>query len=239
MPQVFPGFMAVNGPSTLVPTINFFLQHWALANGQSASARPLKVLDNLDREDLFALRDVLQHGPSALNSAIKEELFAHEALVVPKKRLISAMKNHHGLIRGHFPDSRWQRLLAALPQFMARPAVWRPTFYHTTFCWRKVALQWPNAYFVIDADFTRYSAEDFAVDLQKLEAAYIEMLECEAVTALAQAEWDISNEQAMEMMKAYGHAVKARFGNSHPLSATLPQLWPGPKRGDRRKRALT
>ena len=231
--------MAVTGPSTLVSTIDSFLQHWTLANQRSAPDRPLEVLQNLLRNDLLALRERLQRGPAAVTTAVEEELWASEATVALLQRLLVAMKKYHGLIRGHFPESRWQRLLAPVPGAKARPAVWRPAFGHTLFCWRKVAPLLPNSSVVIDASSLPYGAETFADDLQKLEAAYLTVLDCEAETALAEAEWEIWHEQAMAVMKAYGHAVKARFGNASSLAATLPQLWPGPKRGERRKKRRT
>ncbi len=227
--------MAVTGPSTLVPTIDDFLQHWALADDCNAPDHPLEVLQNLRRNDLLALRDLLERGPAAVESALDQESTAREKFDARLKQLASAMKKYHGLIRGNFPRFRWERLLTPLPGPMARVAIWRPSFWHTLFCWRKAAAILPESGTIYHGSESRYAAEDFAIDLGQLEAAYLTLLECQAETALAKAEWDIWNEQTMEMMKAYGHAIKARFGSSSTQADTLPQLWPGPKRGDRRK----
>lgn len=242
--------MPVTGPSALISTIDDFITHWKLVERQQkllerqqnlvtwqqGAFGPLIVLGNLGLGDLMALRETLASDPVDVTAAYTGERLAAQALKPLRVALREGMRRFHLWVRSEFAGTKWERLLVHLPPLEAGSDRFRPPVRITLVLWELLEEAKPDEPFPQMFGASPYSRAHFAGEFEQFEAALDAHTDARFELELARVGWEMLEERAVAVMKAYGHAVKARLGDGARLTASLPQLWPGPRRGSRRRR---
>jgi hypothetical protein len=198
---------------------------------------PLTVLDGTVRVDLSALREQLNTEPAGLPEALDGERLVAEAFNALRDRLSARMMRFNQNVRADFPGSPWERCLALVPKPGAGMERWLAAMRGTLFLWKKINETGASLQVLADGSQPVWTAGMFEGGLLEVESARDALVDCRLETALCRAQRGILQERAVEVMKAYGHAVKGRLGKNARVVDSLPQLWPGPARGSRRGKA--
>jgi hypothetical protein len=207
-----------------------------LVTWQQGAFGPLIVLGNCGIGDLIALRETLAWGPVDVTAAHAGERLAAQALKPLRAALREGMRRFHLWVRSEFAGTKWERLLVHIPPLLAGIDRFRPPVRSTLVHWELLEEARPDVPFPQIRGMPPYSRAHFAEEFEQFEAALDAHTDAKSDLLLARVEWQMLEERAVAVMKAYGHAVKARLGDGARLTASLPQLWPGPRRGSRRKR---
>jgi hypothetical protein len=232
--------MPVNGPATLLSTIDQFLSHWEMLDRLVAPQSPLVVLEDLPRAGLVALREALLAVPAAVDAAVLEEKLVRGREREMRPHLAFIMKRFNRMVRGNFPGTRFERLLQGMPGMEVAFFDFAVPVHVTQWLWARIEEASDGGGFRLLTERGEWiGSAELALDLAAFIAAHMDTVTAQTMADLARADRDILQERAVAVMKAYGHAVKARVGDGSRLAASLPQLWPGPRRGSRRKKAAT
>lgn len=228
--------MPVTGPSALVSTIDDFIIHWKLVERKRGDSGPVIVLENCGIGDLTALRETLASDPVGVTTAHAAERLAAQALQPLRVALREGMRRFHLWVRSEFAETKWERTLVHIPPLLAGIDRFRDPMRRTLCQWERLEEARPDAPFPQVFQAAPYSRALFAEEFAQFEAARDAHTDATFDLLLARVEWQMLEERAVAVMKAYGHAVKAHLGDGARLTASLPQLWPGPRRGSRRGR---
>ncbi|MEA3188461.1 MAG: hypothetical protein QOD99_2291 [Chthoniobacter sp.] len=213
-----------------------FHSHWTLVDRVLAESGPLLVLDGIGREVLISIREELETMPTGLLEVLAEEKLATGRLRQLKARQCERMKLFNLRVRGDYPRTVWETVLRLVPNPEVSMARWLRPVRETLCLWKRLDEATGGFELGLEAAGTRYSSAGFEQDFEETEAAWEAWSDCEVETALLRVARTFLQARAVAVMKAYGHAVQGRLGDGSALVASLPQLWPGPRRGQRRKR---
>jgi hypothetical protein len=223
-------------PDSLLPIISTFLQHWEAVEEATPELGQLIVYYNTTRAGLDALREGIVAAPEAVAQTAGLIKLAREQEIDARRALLRMMKRFNMQVRADFADTLWERMLKLVPLADASFGNFLKPVRATHCLWVLLERETPGLRLTILGDGGRAGIEVYAAALQALEDAHDAVIDAGVDAALARAEQDILAERALAVMKAYGHGVKARLGDEHRLAGSLPQLWPGPRRGARKKK---
>lgn len=227
--------MPLTGPSHLISTIDEFLRHWNAVETVALAPGALVVLEGVRLEGLRELRALLDQEPVGVDSALAGLRLARGDWRDRCRGMHAAMKWFNGEVRADFPETAWVRCLARLPTPGDGFDAFVPPLRASARLWRSIESAHGRALVSRVLGVPAYGRAEFVADLEALEAADEAMVDAELELRLARAMRELLEERAVAVMKAYGHAVKGRLGDEGPLVESIPQLWPGPRRGERRR----
>lgn len=201
-------------------------QHWAAVNSQLPPDRPLTLLAGTERERFAELEEALAAAEDALDGAILDRELAADALRQQKDALHPRILWWRQNLTASLPRSPWLAGLPPLPQRGASAWSYRTPLAIMSFVWARLAALTPPPPGLMLKAPDGFTREDFEAASTALEAATDAHVDAGVEEALARAERALLREEAAELLKAYGHAVRSRLPASAPLRRALPPLWP-------------
>ena len=73
------------------------------------------------------------------------------------------------------------------------------------------------------------TVEQFAELVRAFDAAYWAIVDAEVDLKIAHGNLRLAQDEATALLMAYGHGLRARFGDKGELIRSMPELWPRPK----------
>jgi hypothetical protein len=231
-----PDAMIFYSPTSLTLLIDTFLSHWAVVESVNPAFGPLIVLGDVARSDLAAMRTALDEKAGTLGDAETDLTLARSQERALRKPLAEMMRVFNLKVRGDFPGTPWEDALAQVTGPAVAAGRLLDPLRRTLHIWRSIDAALPAPGFVLPMAKWDATSGDFAAGFDAWEAATNAVIDAEMDATLARLEQLARAKRAVAVMKAYGHGVKARLGDGPELVKSIPQLWPGPRRGARKKK---
>jgi hypothetical protein len=178
------------------------------------------VLESCGLGDLTALREALASHPVDVTTAHAGERLTAQAIKPLHTALCEGIRRFHRWVRADFAESKWERLLVRVPKPLAGLDRLRSPVRGTLCLWERLEEARPDVLFPQIAGDPPYSRAHFAEEFEQFETALDAHTDARFGLLLARVEWQMLEERAVAVMKAYGHAVKAPLGDGARLTAS-------------------
>lgn len=222
--------MPITGPASYVPTTETFITHWKAVNAALPADRPLILPAHAPEQptavalaDLESLFDALQAQRDVVQTAIIDDSLARESLTDLKRQLLEKIVLFNDTIRGGFPGSKWERVLAYAPNLGDGRSPFSRAVEATRNVWQRFNTKSGFPAIVLTGD---YDLAALDADLVRLRAAYAEASEKEDTLRLEREERNDLQERIHPVLRRYRVLVPTLFPAGHALVDTLPALSP-------------
>lgn len=133
-----------------------------------------------------------------------------------------------GMVRGLLPKTAYAVAIPVLPELSAAESRFLDPFDDAADLWSRIDVDAAIAGFTPPLVIGPYARAMFVADIVALRAAFAAMAASESAIALDIHERDLLLETARERMVQYRILVEAICGTNHPLTQSLPNLFPAP-----------
>ncbi|MES2657315.1 MAG: hypothetical protein V4689_01795 [Verrucomicrobiota bacterium] len=212
----------ISGPTSYRPTLNEFLHHWEVANGEPGAGTGLVTRDGKVRADLVVLRAALQVAGEKVQEMLAEKDYGRAVLEEGKRVALGHAQELGRRLRGILPqDSPFLQAVPALPALTAGEEKMVRPLRDLVNLWARVEAA--GHVFELGNELTRL---DFKAEV----AAVVGHYEAQAVAVLdlklARVRRNQLQVEARAILSAYRPAVEAFFALESPLVLTIPLLYP-------------
>ena len=221
------------------------LAHWKTVDRKLPVAHPLVLLESMTREasqklaaGLSALREVVEEGEMDLAVARGN----YEVLKADMHRVLRLFNSW---MRGCFQGTSWFPLLRRVPGRGQSYEHWSGAATNALNLWQRIVKAPPDpevdplARPLMLGDGT--TVTQFAKLVRAFDAAYEAIGDAEVDLKIGRGDLRLAQAEATALLMAYGHGLRARFGDKGELIRSLPELWPknAASSGGKRKRSRT
>ena len=201
--------------------------HWEAVDRQLPVAHPLVLLEDLTREiaqsmmaDLPGLRAVVQEQETVF-------ALARGNYKVLKKQVHEALRLFNCFMRG-YRWTVWFGMAQRVPGRGQSYGRWSRAASRSQTLWEEMVKAGVQADaqappLTLGDDTT---VEQFAELVRRFDAAYWAIVAAEVGLKLARGNLRLAQIKATTMLMAYGHGLRARFGDKGELIKSMPELWP-------------
>ena len=201
--------------------------HWEAVDRKLPAAHPLVLLEDLTRAaaqslvaDLPGLRAVVQEQETVF-------AIARGNYKVLKKQVHEALRLFNCFMRG-YRWTVWFGMVQRVPGRGQSYGRWSRAASRSQTLWEemvKAGVQAdPQAPLLTLGDDS--TVEQFAELVRRFDAAYWAIVAAEVGLRLARGNLRLAQIKATTMLMAYGHGLRARFGDKGELIKSMPELWP-------------
>lgn len=216
------------------------LKHWEAVNRALPVAHPLVLLQGSTREasgrlaaGLPALREVVEEGEMDLAVARGN----YEVLKADVHRVLRLFNSW---MRGCFQGTSWFPLVRRVPGRGQSYEHWSGAAANALNLWQRIVKAPPDpevdplARPLMLGDGT--TVTQFAKLVRAFDAAYEAIGDAEVDLKVARGNLGLAQDEATALLMAFGHGLRARFGDKGELIRSMPQLWPKDSASSDRKR---
>jgi hypothetical protein len=222
--------MPITGPSSYVPTIESFINHWTAVNAALPAAQPLVLPANgpdtpapVALADLQSLYNALIAQRDVVQASIIDEALASETLIDQKRALLAKLNLFNDTIRGSYPGSKWERVLTGAPSIGDGRTLFIRAIESTRNIWSRFNTTSGLAAIVLAGG---YDLAAFDADLSALRVAYVASGKEEDSLALEREERNDIQDRIYPILKRYRALMPTLFPVGAALVDELPQLTP-------------
>lgn len=216
------------------------LAHWKTVDRKLPAAHPLVLLESMTREasqklaaGLSALREVVEEGEIDLAVARGN----YEVLKADVHRVLRLFNSW---MRGCFQGTSWFPLVQRVPGRGQSYEHWSGAATNALNLWQRIVKAPPDpdvnplARPLMLGDGT--TVTQFAKLVRAFDAAYEAIGDAEVDLKIGRGDLRLAQAEATALLMAYGHGLRARFGDEGELIRSMPELWPKNAASSDRKR---
>ena len=217
----------------LSPLIVSTLTHWKIANVMLPAQFPVVLFSDTTLEATESLADTLISLHEEANQlSVASELVTGE-LKEKQWALREWLRFYSRMVRGHAAGTKWERLLARLPQKNGAPILTQDAATQVAIFWENLEasppMGWPGPMVRSDGS----GLAEFRAEVRAFSEAMAAALEARIAAEHAEIYVAWTREQLAEICLRYPAAVKSRFRTGHGLLDSVPKPWPQEKKAAR------
>ena len=206
------------------------LAHWDDVNVElgGTPATDLKLQGAFTRNAFKDLRDALQVAITEQEDLenIREAAVANRDVL--KAALRGKLSQFRAILRAQLPNSKYFKAAPTLPDFSTNESRFLSAFDDMASLWTRINADATIPGFTPPLVFGSYTLALFTTDLAGLRAAYGAVTVAENDERIGRKGRDVQLPVIRERMVQYRAAVEAVLGPNHPLTLSLPVIWPAP-----------
>jgi hypothetical protein len=219
--------MAITTIGSYLTTLDEFIAHWDDVNTElgGTPATDLTLQGGYARDGMIADRAALQAAITDLEDKENDRQIAASARDITKDELRERLASFRGMLQGKLPGSSYLAAAPRLPRPGAAETKFLAPLDDMASLWAKV-----NADTTI-ADFTPplllaggYDLATFNADLAEVRTMFGAVATAENDLRVARKQRDAMLPPARARMIQYRTLVTATFGDTHPMTLSLPSL---------------
>jgi hypothetical protein len=201
-----------------------------MQSSRKPAAHPLVLLESMTREasqklaaGLPALREVVEEREMDLTVARGN----YEVLKADVHRVLRLFNSW---MRGCFQGTSWFPLVLRVPGRGQSYAHWSDAATNALSIWQRIVKAPPDpevdprARPLTLGDGT--TVKQFAALVRAFDAAHETIGDAEVDLKIARGNLRLAQAEATALLMAYGHGLRARFGDKGELIQSMPELWP-------------
>lgn len=227
--------MPISGPSSYLPTVGEFLDHWEDVNNTLLAQGPLilrketlGLAADVTRASLQILYNTLLGQHQTVQSSVVGLDLARGALEEVKEALLAKLNMFNERVRALLGNTKWERSLPEIPQISLGQGAFTDPLNGMVTLWDRIDSQ--NVLGVgvdlVLRDGTVY--DEFAELLVTLDPAYRALSRAERTLKLEREERNDLQERIYPILKQYRVAVPGYFAAGSAMMEALPRLTPEP-----------
>lgn len=223
--------MAITTIGSYLTTLDEFIAHWEDANTElgGAPATDLTLQGGYARADMIADRATLQAAITGLEDKENDRQIAASTRDIAKDELRDRLASFRGMLQGKLPRTPYLAAAPKTPRPDAAEAKFLAPLDDMASLWAKVNADTTTAGFTPPLLLAGgYALAAFVTELADLRATFATLTLAENDQRLARKERDALLTPARARMVQYRTLVEATFGDTHPLTLSLPSLTPQP-----------
>ena len=212
------------------PLMDQFYAHWEDVNIalRGTAATDLTLAGGFTRALFLALRAEIQARITALDGLENGRQILGTNRDTIKAALRERLAQFRGMLRAVLPQSKYASAAPVLPDPSAAESKFLAPFDDAADLWGRIDADASIAGFVPPLVIAGYTRAAFVAEIAALRAVFTALTTAENDLRLGQGERDLLLPVARERMVQYRSAVPALLGPTHPLTTTLPDLYPQP-----------
>jgi hypothetical protein len=223
--------MPITTIGSYLTTLDEFIAHWDDVNAElgGAPATDLTLQGSYTRANMITDRGALQAAITDLEDKENDRQIAASSRDIAKDDLRERLASFRGMLQGKLPGSPYLASAPKLPDRHANETRYVAPLDDMASLWAKV-----NADATIPG-FTPplllaggYARATFVTELADLRAMFSTLMLAENDQRVARKQRDALLPPARARMGQYRTLVEAMFGETHPLTLSLPDLSPAP-----------
>jgi hypothetical protein len=212
------------------PVMDEFSVHWEDANIATGGtpATDVKLEGAHTRTQFIALRNEIQAkitGAVALENGREIAATNRDTL---KMAVRDRLAQFRGMVRAVLPKSKYASSTPVLPDLSAAESKFLAAFDDAADLWGRIDADVTMPGFTPPLVIAGYPRGTFVTDIAAVRTAYMTLATAENDLGLGQEERDVLLPVARERMVQYRAVIEAIFGPNHPLTLSLPQIYPQP-----------
>ncbi len=223
-------WMKMSQPELLVELdekLSRVLAHWAAVDAVLPGARPLVLLEDMDRAASEALAEQLPGLRNAVRAQEQAVVLAQAGYEERKAVVHEWVRAIFHWVRKLMKGLAWASLAGRVPGRGQGFEHWWNAAFDALSLWRKLEQDPPNLPGCWPMDLGRgRTVEQFEPVVHEFKAAYRELNAEELDLKLARGALRRAQRRATALLMAYGHGVRARLGQKGALVQAIPRLWP-------------
>ena len=214
--------------------------HWKTVDRKLPAAHPLVLLESMTRE----ASQKLAAGLPALREVVEERemdlAVARGNYEVLKADVHRVLRLFNSWMRGCFQGTSWFPLVRRVPGRGQSYEHWSGAATNALNLWQRIVKAPPDA--EVDPRTRPLTLGDgttvkqFAALVRAFDAAYGAIGDAEVDLKIARGNLRLAQAEATALLMAYGHGLRARFGDKGELIRSMPELWPRDSASSSRRR---
>ncbi len=205
-------------------------RHWAAVDAELPREYPLVLLSGVTREKFDGLAKRLRSLQEAVDGMELEITLARVGYEGHKRKVHEWLRAINVWMRGNYRGTDWFAVVQRVPGRGQSYQHWWDATERTLRMWRRIVtnplppLPGPWEYpLTLENGGT---VEEFEAVVKAFKAAYRATVSPETDLKMARGALRRAQQEAADLLMAYGHGVRARLGQSGALMRAIPQLWP-------------
>jgi len=223
--------MPITTIGSYLTTMDEFIAHWEDVNTElgGAPATDLTLQGGFTRDNLIADRATLQTAITDLEDRENDRQIAASSRDIQRDELRDRLNSFRGMLRGKLPGSPYLAAAPKLPGRSAAETKFLAPLDDMSSLWAKVNADTATPGFTPPLLLAGgYDLATFTTDLADLRTMFATVTTSENDLRVARKQRDATLPQARARMIQYRTLVEATFGETHPLTLSLPSLSPSP-----------
>jgi hypothetical protein len=220
--------MPITGPTSYLPTITEFLNHWTAANTQLGAGHELVLTGGISRATLETHRQELSAARDLVTDWGIDRALAREQLTVLLVKIQARVVEFNARVRADLPDSPYARVLPAAFAVGDAEGPVRDALRQMSRLWTRI-----NGIAPVPAGLVlplalkgAYTLAMFDADREALRLAYGTLSTADVELRVAREERNDLQDTIYDILKSYRAKVPTVFAAGDALVESLPALTP-------------
>jgi len=222
--------MPIDDIGSYPPVMDEFSAHWEDANIAlgGTPATDLKLAGGHTRTQFITLRNDIQAKITAGEGLENAREILATSRDTKKAALRERLGQFRGMLRAVLPQSKYASAAPVLPDMSASESKFLAPFDDAADLWGRIDADTTIPGFTPPLVIAGFGRAGFVADIAALRADFTALTTAENDLKLGLKERDVLLPVARERMVQYRAAVPALLGPTHPLTLSLPQVYPQP-----------
>jgi hypothetical protein len=220
--------MPITDIGSYVPTMDEFSAHWADVDAELGVGSELKLQGAFGRNHFVDLRDeivaLLTHGTDLENA----RQIAAADRDAKKATAKDNLQKFRGMVRAVLPKSKYAAALPTAPDDNAAESKFLTPLDDGNSVWMRINLDATIPGFTPPLVVGSLTQASYLASITALRATFVALTTAENDQRIWLGGRDLKFDDARERMTQYRAAVAAVLGENHPLTQSLPDLYPAP-----------
>ena len=222
--------MPITDIGSYVPTMDEFGAHWDDVNTAlgGTPATELKLQGAYTRAMFVTDRNAIDAAITALAGLENAREIAAGNRDTQKQGLVGRLNAFRGMLRAQFPNTSYAGAAGTVPSFSSAESKFLQPFDDMANLWSRINADATIPGFTPPLVIAGYTVAQFQTDLAAARTAFAAVTVAENDARIGREQRDVLLPAARERMVQYRAGVEAVLGPTHPLTVSLPDVYPQP-----------
>ena len=222
--------MPITDIGSYVPTMDLFAAHWDDVNAAlgGTPATELKLQGAYTRALFITDRNAIDAAITGLVGLQNAREIGAGNRDTLKQGLIGRLNQFRGILRAQFPRTSYAGAAPTVPSFSSAESKFLQPFDDMANLWSRINADTTIPGFTPPLVIAGYTHALFVADLAAMRVAFAAVTVAENDERIGRQQRDVLLLPARERMVQYRAAVEAILGPTHPLTQSLPDVYPAP-----------